>query len=72
MGASYATHLIVQWSRRENDLLIGGPNGPDRMLLHVALNHTPIGDSTSLTAELAVRGYDITTLRLYCKRTRKP
>jgi hypothetical protein len=75
MGASYTDHLIVQWSRREKDLLIGGPNGPDRHLLHAALNCTPIGSEGQidcLTKELERRGYDLSTLRFYCKRTRKP
>jgi hypothetical protein len=72
MGASYATHLIVQWSRREKDLLFGGPNEPDRQLLHAAFHHAPIEAETSLMQELARRGYDLTTLRFSCKRTRKP
>lgn len=71
---NYNTHLVVKWSKKENDLLIGGPNGPDRHLTHGFFNRTPILTWDGKVAyenfvkELENRGYDITTLKFSIKR----
>lgn len=63
--------LSVKWSKRERDLVIGGPRGCDRHLTHYAFNCVPAvvkpGD-LSFVDELAKRGYDITTLRFSIMR----
>lgn len=71
---NYNTHLMVRWSKKEQDLLIGGPNGPDRHLGHAFLNMTPILNwegkvlYENFIKELENRGYDITTLKFSIKR----
>lgn len=79
----YETHLCVWWSRKEKDLVIGGPNGQDRGLTHTALNAPRmVADTTtdgwgghmfepSFVDELKRRGYDITTLKFSVRRARK-
>ena len=68
---TYDNSLIVKWSKRERDLMIGGPRGCDRHLTHYALNCVPgptkPGD-LSFVDELEKRGYDITTLRFSVMR----
>ena len=74
------THLCAYWSKREKDIILAGPNGPDRHLLHYVLNcehprpHV-LGEpwfDAAFTKELEKRGYDLTTLKFSIKRTRKP
>lgn len=64
------THwLLAWWDRRGRDVNYGGPNGPDRRLLDLALArpHESLGGRTVLQ-ELEARGYDITTLRFEIQR----
>jgi hypothetical protein len=68
---TYENSLIVKWSKKERDLLIGGPRSCDRHLTHYALNCVPgvvKHDDLSFVAELEKRGYDITTLRFSVMR----
>jgi hypothetical protein len=68
---TYANSIIVKWSKKERDLLIGGPRGCDRHLTHYALSCVPgvvKPDDLSFVDELEKRGYDITTLRFSVMR----
>ncbi len=56
--------LTARWSKRERDVMIGYPCGPDGHLLYGVI-------SKAFTDELVQRGYDITTLRFSVKRFRK-
>ena len=61
----YGDHdLTARWSKRENDILIGYPCGPDGHLLYGVFGK-------SFTDELVARGYDITTLCFRIKRFAK-
>lgn len=64
----HAGELFAEFSKRENDMIIGSPARPDGHLLHVALNHTPVTGGRSLVEELTARGYDLTTLRFAVMR----
>lgn len=69
------THLMVRWSKRENDLLFHHPGPkPDGHLLYAALcgdrwrpdwEEMRVGGvhDPSFVKELEARGYDLTTLR---------
>lgn len=71
---NYNTHLMVKWSKKEQDLLIGGPNGPDRHLTHQFFSVVPYLSHEgkvvyeNFVKELENRGYDITTLKFSIKR----
>jgi hypothetical protein len=67
---SYDNHLVVTWSKRERDLVLGGPCGPDRHLIHAAFCGYRSFDGRTFVEELERRGYLIETLRFSCKRNR--
>lgn len=68
--------LFMNWSKKENDLLIRYPNKRDGAFLYVSLKCRRFTEEkdkydNSILDELTSRGYDITTFRMSIRRNDK-
>lgn len=68
--------LKAFWRKKDNDLVVDGPCGPDRHLMFGALTMkrwTSEGNiDRSLFDELIMRGYDVTTIKFSVRMFRHP